>query len=125
MEKMFRLGDLIRIQGSLEALLDQALPIRVTYGARKMLKRFKDEIESFQNAHNALLVKFGEPNPTKTRYTVAPDRLDEFRAEVENLTDVEVTIPITQFSLEDLETTRLKAGDVINLEFLIEGSDEN
>lgn len=125
MDKSFKVSDLLLMRDSLQNLMDQPIPVRATFAAKKMLKRFGEELDAFQQAHNDLLKKHGEPDKEGgTRYTVPPENLERFRAEVQQLMDVEVTIPITRFKLRDLENTRLKARDVVVLEELIEGEDE-
>ncbi len=108
---------------SIGVLLNAKLPIATSYRVLKMAKRLNDELKTAEKVRSRLVDKYGEAQPDGST-TVPAAKLASFRAEYDELIAETTTIEVIPLKLSELEGAGLALIDLINLEFLIDPSQE-
>jgi hypothetical protein len=116
----FKIRDLKAIETSLSKLLDSRLPVKTSYRLTKFSKKIMKELGDLEKARLKFINDFGVKNG-KGETEVGPERMGDFRKQMDALLDEEVELPVMKVPLADLEGSLLTAADIANLEFIIEG----
>src|SRR5262249_22232382 len=97
----FTLGQLVASKPALEKLLNNDLPVAVSFRLSKLIKSLNSELQHHEEERIKLVKKYGTTN--ETGVAVLPDRFQEFVKDMDSLNGLEVNLDIKPVSIEDLD----------------------
>jgi hypothetical protein len=101
---------LLEAQPALVRLSNEKLPVKLAYRVARLMKVVQVELDDFHKQRIVLVKQYGATRPTTeeeraihgTEITeVTPDRMVEFRQDVDDLADEKVTLEREPLKLED------------------------
>ena len=114
------LGQLGAALPSLQKLAQLDLPVKIAFRISRFLKQAETEGQTLATIRSRLLKEFGEPMKESGQFRVLPDKIDDFKAELEKLQSEEIEFNFQPISLENLGDIFLSAQDLLVLDFLFE-----
>ena len=112
------LGQLNAALPSLQKLAQLDLPIKSAFRISRFLKQTENDVKALADIRTKILKEFGEPTDEPGQFKVLPDRIDDFKTELEKLQDEEIECDFQPISLEDLGNVALSAQDLLVIDFL-------
>jgi len=101
------------------------LKIATAFKAKRLLKAVRDEVGAFEEIRVKTLESLAEKDQdgkvlfeddSKSHYKLSPENRAIFTAKLEEAKDVVVALPPLQFTLEELEGSKLSGSDLLALE---------
>jgi len=102
--KLF-LRDVLALKEALDSFKDVKIPVKASYWLGKIAEHVEREAEAFNRARNKLIQETGQKakdpagKEQSDLFNIPPDKIEAFNAEVEELLNEEITIPVGKFSL--------------------------
>jgi len=89
----FTLNELVHSLPALATLAEKEMPAKTAYRVGKLLRKMKSEVDEYNKARNALLLKMGTPleNPPGT-FSIPPENRQSFRDEEDALLNESVEL---------------------------------
>ena len=112
------LKKLISVKPSMKKLLNQDLPIKISYNLSKLISELNEEYTLFEEKKQLLFIKYGEEKENKI--SIKQENVKTFTKDIGDLLDIEVEIEVTKVKLNDLGDIKLSPLDMLNLDILIE-----
>jgi len=119
----FKVRDLVQIKESLSQLLNSRLSVKTSYRIVKFSKRVIKELDDVEKARIEYINANGVKN-AKGEMEVPPEKVAEFREQMDEVLDEVVDIPVMKVNVGELEGSALTVGDIANLDFLIQEGEE-
>jgi hypothetical protein len=116
------LGALSMTEPALERLASEKLPFQTAYRLSKLKKAVAEEVKHFYEERNTLVKKYGSTNgkgPEDITVQPTSEHWPAFVADVTELANVEVTIPLWPIDLTTIENLTIAAKDLELLEPLL------
>lgn len=121
-----KLSDLLQMSPSLQALGALKLPAKVSYRVAKILNKVKPDLTAYEEARMGIFKEMGTPDERGESYSVAPEKMDEFKAAFEALTAEEVTLDLPKIKLSELDSVSIEPSHLAALDsILIDDSAES
>lgn len=121
-----KLGTIVNSQQALKNLLEVKLPVKISYKISKVISQITPDLQVFEDQKLALVKKLGLPTENQGEWQVLPKNMEEFRKDLQEILDMEVTLgfttekPLEKIPLADLGEVNISAQDLLNLNWLIE-----
>lgn len=96
-----------------------SLHIAIAYRIGKIIERVEEENKKFIELHQGLVSKYKVDGSEGAGAKEAREKA--FKAEVDALLDIEVTLDFDRVGITALETVKLSPGEVMALDWLITG----
>ncbi len=97
-----KLGEITMMQQGLMVLVNQSLPIKLSYKLGKILRQVDNEVQEIENSRIELVKKYGTPDDeTKTIKVLDKDQ-EKFMEEYGDLLNVEVELDIIPIHIDEL-----------------------
>lgn len=97
-----KLGDVTMMQQGLTVLLNQPLPIKLSYKLGKLVKIVDEEIQEIENRRIELVKKYGVEDKEKGTIKVSDENQDHFMKEYSELLDLDVNLDFEQVDINQL-----------------------
>lgn len=111
-----KLAELVNMREALDKLILMDLPIRQSFLLSKFAKKAAVELQEFEEQRVKLVNKYGETNEVTGTTSVAPSNLENFRRELDELTDVELFFDVPPIRIGDLANVKISVADLMALE---------
>lgn len=110
-----KLREIIDMQNSLGVLVQLKVPAKVAFKLGKAAKQVNVEFQDFNKAREDLIMRLGTKNEDKQLIEVPPEKIEEFRREIQSLLEEDVSLDFEPISLDCLGEATLSAADMANL----------
>ncbi len=114
-EMKVKLGKLFSVQESLLKFSKVELPIKMSYKYLKFFKKAVEELENFNKIRLRLFEKYGTLQKEGNYVLVGSDKIEEFKKEIEPLSEEEISLQWESVGIEELGNISLNAEDLNNL----------
>ena len=114
-----KLAELVNMQQALDKLVQMDLPIKQSFLLSKFAKKASVELQEFEEQRVKLVNKYGETDELTGTTSVSPTGLEDFRRELDELTDVELFFDVPPVRIGDLENVKISVADLMALEPII------
>ena len=97
-------GEIFRAKEPLKKLMDERMPVKVSYGLAKIANKLNVQLMIIENVREGLVKTYGKPderNPSTFRVDPVGDNYLKFIEEVDELMAQEVEIVIEEVTLPD------------------------
>lgn len=125
------LRDIIDSSDSLKNLSQKPLKARCAYSIGKILKQVDNEMSGFNDTRLELIKKYGEKDENgelitdeKNNVHIIPAHLEDFNAELRELMDTTVELPVNKISIADIGDIEFTPVEMAQLERFIEFDEE-
>lgn len=113
------LGELKTIESTLSKLVTMQLPVKLSYRLSKVLKPIAEELQRVEEFRLAKINEFGTQQEDGS-VTVNPENIEQFKKEMFDLYEEEITIPMEPVTVDDLpETLVISPAELAVLEKII------
>ena len=126
-----KIADIINGTEVLRKLAQADFKAKTAWQIARLLKSTEAEIQGFQEARNTLVNKYGEKNENgdlvvdeSNNYKFAPENLEAFVNEFNDLVESEVEINATKLKIEQLESADFTPSEMVLLEPFVEMDEE-
>lgn len=117
----------LQIKGISSIVVDKKMPTKTAYKFMKLLKAIEEEETFFNTKMKEIIDEFGEKDETGQPIVLPNGNVrikegveNECNEKVKELETIEVEIPDTKFSIDELEVLELSPRDIYSLDLLIE-----
>jgi len=118
-------GQLAAAEGALKRLQQERLPARVAFRLARILREADPILRAYNDAHTPLVERFWKPMEKKNMYAPPEgEKWEEYKRERGVLWAETVEINASPLTETDLAGVAISAGDVLALEWMIEGEVE-
>lgn len=95
-------GEIFEAKEPLQSLLDQKLPVVISYKLAKMSHKLNEQLKVIENVRNGLVTKHGKPN-NNGQASIRPgdENWKQFVEEIDELMAMEVEIVIEKVKLPE------------------------
>ena len=98
-----KLGEITMMQQGLMVLVNQELPIKLSYKLSKILKKIDMEVQEIENTRVELVKKYGTSDEASGNIKVEEgENQEKFMSEYADLLNVETDINIDPISIDEL-----------------------
>lgn len=101
-----KLSEIVSHVGSIRALQEVKLPVKVSYKISRLASKLDPILESYNQKRNDLIKEYGEEQEDKSLQVTDPEKLKEFSLKLKELFDIEESIdwfePIKLSELGDI-----------------------
>lgn len=97
-----KLGEVTMIQQGLMTLVNQQLPVKLSYKLGKLIKIVDDEVQEIENKRIELVKKYGVKNEEDNTIKVPDDKQDGFMQEYTDLLNLEIDVTFEPISISEL-----------------------
>lgn len=109
------------IKASLDKLLTAELPAKTAYRLSKFAKKVLAEQKHMSEIRIKLFKTLGnEVVKGSDKFQLAEANIAEYNRQIEDLYKEEVEFEVATVTLEDIESAKLSAADMANLDFIID-----
>ena len=122
-----QINDLLNTTETLQSLSQKTLKGRLAFSIAKLLKGAEQEIQQFNDTRMKIITKYGEKDENNELKTdekgnckIAPESIDEFSNELNDLLQTTVEINANKLRMEDLEDLEFTPNEMVILEPFIE-----
>ena len=119
-----KLAELVNMREALDKLVLMDLPIRQSFLLSKFAKKAAVELQEFEEQRVKLVNKYGETDEITGTTSVSPTNLEDFRRELDDLTDVELFFDVPPVRIGDLENVKVSVADLMALEPILADEEE-
>ena len=113
-----KLSEIVGNIEGIKALAVVELPIKVSYNIKRLVRKLQPEIDTYQEARNAIINELGElDEKTKETKVVDPEKLKEFAKRVTELLEVEVEIDFEPIKISDLGDIKVSSNALVDWMF--------
>ena len=112
------LGQLNAALPSLQKLAKLDLPIKIAFHISRFLKQAEIEGKTLADIRTKVLKDFGQPTEETGQYRIPPEKIEDFKAKIEELQKEEVEFDFQPIILDDLGNISLSAQDILAIDFL-------
>lgn len=106
------LSQLLDVEKPLSELMEQPLPLKISYKLSKVLRMASEEMKEFYRLREDLFRKLGVSDPNENDKLIIPeDKKEQFTKEILELADIDVNmdgfepISISEFDNSDVKMT--------------------
>ena len=117
----------LQIKGISATIVDAKMPTKTAYKFMKLLKAIEEEETFFNDKMREIIFEYGKKDENgqpifleNGNVEIVEGREVECNEKVRELESIEVEIPDTKFSIEELEVLELSPRDIYALESVIE-----
>ena len=102
------------------------LPVKVSYAIAKNIDKVERELKHYNKERKKLIEEYclkednGTLKITDGNYDIAPERLEDFNKEINELQEIEVEMDIHKFNIELLNGYEMSPGELMCIDFMIE-----
>ncbi|WP_251183412.1 hypothetical protein [Anaerocaecibacter muris] len=119
-----KIGQLLKIKGVFTPFIRMRLPPRLSYKLLKFIKAIEFEEEFFNTKFRELLQDCGKKDENgkfvlDNNGNIVLEKSDEFKKAIEELNNIEVTVPDISFTLDELQNLTLSVLDIAIIEDFI------
>lgn len=107
--------------GTLEKLVTQELPIKVSYYLKKNVDTLNEVIKNVNELKNSLIAKYGDGSQIDPNNKEA---VEEFWKEFNQILDIKEDVNIKTLAIDDLVTAKLSVQDINNIMYMIKEEEE-
>ena len=99
---------------------------KLAYAVARNMRKIGNEIVDFENIRNKLINKYGTLDENENNYVikVGTEEHKKFMEEISEYTSIEHDVDIYKVDKEEIFKSNLTAKEIINLDFMIEETDE-
>lgn len=118
-----KLKQLVESTTALNKLVDQKLPIKVSFQLSTFLSKTNPELTNFDKLRTEKIQEYGERvikdgKPTE-EYTIPKDKVEEWSKEINELLEQEIDVKIPDIKIDDLGDINIEPTSLMGLEWLI------
>lgn len=110
-----KLREVVDMQNSLGILIQLKVPAKVAFKLGRVAKQVNTEFQDFTKAREDLIMRLGVKDEQKQVIEVPPEKIEEFRREIQSLLEEEVSLDFEPISVDCLGEATLSAADMANL----------
>ena len=117
----------LQIKGISASIVDAKMPTRTAYKFMKLLKSIEEEETFFNSKMKEIILEYGKKDENGQPVFLENGNVEiingkeiECAEKVKELENIEVSIPDSKFSIEELESLKLSPRDIYALDILIE-----
>lgn len=119
-----KLYQLIESVEALNALVAEKLPAKVSFVLMRFLKKVAPEVEEYHKTRNEKLKIFGTPvldeeGKETDKFTFDSGNGEKYIEEMKALEDTEISEPMPEVKLKDIEDIKIKPEYIAKLDWLI------
>lgn len=105
---IIKLSQLLDVEKPLAELMEQQLPLKISYQLAKVLRKASDEMKEFYRLREELFKKLGIEEEDG-KFTIPDDKKEDFTKEIMELAEIEVDMAeFEPISVADFEGTDIK-----------------
>lgn len=111
---IIKLAQLLDVEKPLADLMNQDLPLKLSYKLGKMVKKAGDEMKEFYKLRDDLVKKLGTKEPgVEEKYTVPEDNRENFAKQIMELAEIAVDFPeFEPISISDFDGIDVKLSPI-------------
>lgn len=120
-----KIGQLLKIKGVFTPFIRMRLSPRLSYKLLKFIKAIEFEEDFFNSKFREIVQDCAKKDKegkfvTDTNGNIVLEKTDKFKAEIEELNEIEVTAPDIKFTLDELQNLTLSVLDIATIEDFIQ-----
>ena len=120
-----KLHQIIGAIPALNKISSHELPLKDAYKLSKLLIAIQPDLDFFNHKRIDILNKYGTKAENEENYNIAPQNMDAFKAEMDELGNIETQAQITAVQLPLYDDIKITANEISTLVPFIEWSDMN
>lgn len=98
-----KLSDILNAKEALKLVEGRELPTKLSYWLSRLQVKIEKPLKAYEDSRMDLFKKFGDLDSEGTRYTVPPEKLDDFQKEILSLIEIEEEITFEPIKIEHFE----------------------
>lgn len=111
---------LLNASESLTALASKELSAVFSFSLAKLIKSVQEEIKLFEETRLKKAQEYGKVNEQENKYEIFPEKIGQFKKELEDLVEQEVIVKGDKIPLNALDKISIEPKHFVNLDWLIE-----